>query len=333
MDIFILSTKKTANKIVVAENSMVTLILFTMNNKVIGIVILNYKTWEKTVACVESIQQTYPYEKHIVIVDNMSPNESFEKLSSIFSSEKYMCVTVIKTDHNGGFSYGNNYGFDYVCNNFPEISKVVITNNDIIFKEDALSKLISAFSYSSRVVMTAPSICNVDGKQTNAPWKKKPSIMQDLGLKSITDCTFNWSEIKDNLPVYMVSGCCFAVDRVNFISVGRLDDGVFLYNEENIFSKKFADAGLQIIYCPNANIVHDHGSTTGNNNMFVDKEYVKSSLYFFGKYEGVSQFNLCIIKLFYIIRITIKLVLKRYSNTFGYRNAIFEICNYHASKL
>lgn len=299
-----------------------------MNRKPIGIVILNYKTWEKTVACVDSIFRTYPYDKQIVIVDNMSPNDSVNQLSSIYAPEKYNCVSVIKTDCNGGFSYGNNFGFDYVCRRFPEITKVVITNNDILFDEGCIDQLVSAFSYSSNVVMTAPSIYNVEGEQTNAPWKIKPTIMQELGLRSVVGCAYQWSELAENLPVYMVCGCCFVVDCDNFISVGRFDDRVFLYNEENIFSKRFADAGLQIIYCPNANIVHDHGSTTGNKNVFVDKEFVKSSLYFFHKYEGVNAFSILLIKLFYIIRITMKLVLKRYSDTSGYMKALAEICKY-----
>lgn len=299
-----------------------------MDKEPIGIVILNYKTWEKTVSCVDSIFQTYPDRKQIVIVDNVSPNDSFEQLSAIYASEEYKCVTVLVTDRNGGFSYGNNYGFDYVCNHFSAISKVVITNNDILFKEGAIAKLINAFSYSDKVVMTAPSVYNTSGEKTNVPWRKKPTVLQELELKDRKACAYKWHELTTYMPVYMVCGCCFAVDRDLFSSVGRFDDKVFLYNEENIFSLKFNNSGLQIIYCPDADIVHDHGSTTGNRSVFVDKEFVKSTLYFMKTYERLSCLQILCIRYFYICRILVKKIFGRYDNSNNLFKSILEIIKY-----
>lgn len=294
----------------------------------IGFVILNYKTWEKTVTCVESIISTFPSSKQIVIVDNQSPNDSFMELSEFYSNDRYKEVTVIQTVRNGGFSYGNNYGFDFIVNNYPDISKIVITNNDILFKEKSIENLIAAFLYSENVVMTAPAVYSVNGFRTNAPWKKKPSIIQELGLRSKTDCAFKWSELTDNTPVYMVTGCCFVVDRDHFKSVGRLDENVFLYNEENIFAKKFYNAGLSIIFCPESKIIHDHGSTTGNRNVFVDKEFVKSTLYFMKQYEGLSYLQLLGVKLFYINRILLKKLTGRYDNSQFLLKYIHELIAY-----
>ena len=281
----------------------------------IGIVILNYNTWKKTVSCVNSIYETYHQPKEIVIVDNMSPNDSYDRLTTIFPKKDFPEISIVKTDKNGGFSYGNNYGFDYIVKCYPNISKIIITNNDIIFKEKAIEKLINAFLCSDNVVMTAPSVLNVFGERTNAPWKKKPTVLQQLGLKSTKGCSYSWSELSDNTPVYMVCGCCLMVDKILFTSVGRFDENVFLYNEENIFSKKFADFDLQIIYSPEAKIIHDHGSTTGNRNTFVDKEFVKSTLYYMKEYERLSTTQLQLIRIFYICRMLIKKILWRYDNS------------------
>lgn len=286
-----------------------------MNKEPIGIVILNYRTWEKTLSCVESIYNTYLGAKEIVIVDNQSPNDSFLQLKNKYNTNEYKDVTVIQTEKNGGFSYGNNFGFDYIVKHFPDITKIVITNNDIIFKETTIEKLVNAFNYSDKVVMTAPSVCNVTGERTNAPWKKKPTVIQEIGLKSFNGCAYEWSELNENLPVYMVSGCCFAVDRNKFLSIDRFDENVFLYNEENIFSIKIANKGLQIIYCPDADIIHDHGSTTGNRNTFVDKEFVKSTLYYMKEYERLSTTQLLLIRIFYICMMLIKKILGRYDNS------------------
>lgn len=299
-----------------------------MSDKPVGIVILNYCTWEKTLSCVESIYNTYLGAKEIVIVDNQSPNDSFLQLKNKYNTKDYIDVTVIQTEKNGGFSYGNNFGFDYIVKHFPNIIKIIITNNDIIFTEGVVEKLVNAFCYSDKVVMTAPSVYNVKGERTNAPWKKKPSVIQEIGLKSFNDCVCEWSELNENLPVYMVCGCCFAVDRDKFQSIKKFDENVFLYNEENIFSVKIAEKGLQIIYCSNADVIHDHGSSTGNSNVFVDKEYVKSTLYFMKHYEQLSDSTICLLKWFYTLRILAKKVLRKYENSQNLLKAIKEIFKY-----
>ena len=298
------------------------------NKEPIGIVILNFRTWEKTLSCVESIYNTYLGAKEIVIVDNQSPNDSFLQLKNKYTTNEYKDVTVIQTGKNGGFSYGNNYGFDYIVKHFPDITKIIITNNDIIFKEDTIEKLVNAFNYSDKVVMTAPSVYNVTGERTNAPWKKKPTVIQEIGLKSFNGCAYEWFELNENLPVYMVCGCCFAVNRDKFLSIDRFDENVFLYNEENIFSVKIAEKRLQIIYCPDADIIHDHGSTTGNSNVFVDKEYVKSTLYFMKHYEHLSNSKIYLLRWFYALRIITKKVLCKYDNSQNLFKAIREIFKY-----
>lgn len=294
-----------------------------MDNEIIGVVILNYKTYEKTIFCIDSIIKTYFGKKEIVVVDNCSPNDSFKYLKAIYATTEN--ITIVQTDKNGGFSYGNNYGFDYIIKHFPFISKVIITNNDILFKVGTIEQLLGAFEYFENVVMTAPSVYDVQGKWTNPPWKKKPTVMQEIGLKSFEGCAYKKSDLTDDLPVYMICGCCFVVDCRRFISVGRFDENVFLYNEENIFATKFAKNELKIVYCPNAEVIHDHGSTTGNSNIFVDKEYVKSTLYFMKYYENLPRFSIFFLKWFYVLRIVVKKIFGRYEDSSSLLRGIIEI--------
>lgn len=296
----------------------------------IGIVILNYNTWQKTVTCLQSIYETYKDRKIIVVVDNCSTNDSFERLSEVYNDkDNYPEICIIRTDKNGGFSYGNNFGFLYLVSSFPEIDKIVITNNDIVFKKHAIYELIKGFEFSNNVVMTGPSIYNLDGTKTNAPWKFKPNVWQELGLMSKKCCAYTWDEVRESRTVYQVTGCCFAVRKDLFILMGMLDDKVFLYNEENIYCKRISDLGLQIVYCPKSIIIHEHGSTTGNKSIFVDKEFVKSSLYFYSTYERLNKFSILFIKAFYIFRISLKMALFRYDNSKGYLKALKEIIMYN----
>ena len=80
-------------------------------DKKVAIIILNYNDSENTIRYVNEISN-YDILNKIVIVDNHSNKENeYEKLLKLASDK----VDVIRSDKNGGYSYGNNYG---LCNNF-----------------------------------------------------------------------------------------------------------------------------------------------------------------------------------------------------------------------
>lgn len=283
----------------------------------IGIVILNYRTWEKTITCVESIYRTFPRNKQIVIVDNKSPNKSYTKLCRVYSNDKYPEVTVIQTEKNGGFSYGNNFGFDYIKTNYPEIKYVILTNNDILFEKNSIHLLIDSFNLFADTCITAPMVYNTEGEKMNAPWKRRQSILQFVGIKDASDCILKWEELTLPTKVNMVSGCCFAVDCEKFETIGKFDDNVFLYHEEGILSSKIEQFQYAIAFIPSAKVIHDHGASTGVGNVFVDKELIKSSIYFLKKYENRSFLTLLLVYIFFIVRVYVKFCLRRYNTVHG----------------
>ena len=61
---------------------------------------------------VEDLQQQTILEYiQIVVVDNASPNHSFEKL--IYLEKQFLNVKVLQTNKNLGYAKGNNFGLDY----------------------------------------------------------------------------------------------------------------------------------------------------------------------------------------------------------------------------
>ena len=74
-----------------------------MKNRV-AIIILNYNDKKNSVRLAKELNN-YDVIDRIIVVDNCSPNNDFEYLKEI-KNEK---IDVIKSDKNGGYSYGNNY--------------------------------------------------------------------------------------------------------------------------------------------------------------------------------------------------------------------------------
>ena len=69
----------------------------------VGFVILNYKTYQDTIKCVQSIVNTIDTDNYfIVIVDNGSDNESLEVLNKEY--EKDDKIAVLDAEKNLGFS-------------------------------------------------------------------------------------------------------------------------------------------------------------------------------------------------------------------------------------
>ena len=113
-------------------------------NKV-SFVILNYKTYEESIACAESILATQEdAEVRIVIVDNGSGNGSEEKLKEHFADEPAVCV--LASEENLGFARGNNLGIRYAREQFdPDF--IVAANSDILFEQkDYCARLAAIYA-------------------------------------------------------------------------------------------------------------------------------------------------------------------------------------------
>lgn len=113
----------------------------------ISFVILNYKTYEESIACADSILGSQDYENiSIVIVDNGSGNESVDKLRERFAGDGR--VHVVVSDKNLGFAQGNNLGIRYAREHFdPDF--IVAANSDILFEQkDYCRRLVEIYQSS-----------------------------------------------------------------------------------------------------------------------------------------------------------------------------------------
>lgn len=273
-----------------------------------GFVVLNFLTWQLTINCVDSIIDTYKCPKKIIVVDNASPNESYEQLTEFFSKNHYSEVELIKSDLNGGFSRGNNIGIKRCIE--LGIKYAIITNNDIIFEEDAVIKLVADIGAFKNAVMVAPKILDSSRKVTSLPWKAPQSYLQFLNIKQSKALVYKESELSGIKKVYMVSGCCFAVDVMKFADMGAIDEGTFLYMEEGTMSCSAAKKKYDILYDSQSLVIHNH-SVEAKGGLFIDGEMIKSSLYYWRKYENARKLQLYFIRFFFILRCLLKIVTGR----------------------
>ncbi|MDR2409250.1 MAG: glycosyltransferase [Bacteroidales bacterium] len=104
----------------------------------IGIVVLNYND-SQSVQNLITLISGYQSINHIVIVDNMSTDNSFDVLKNL---ENNKC-SVVSSGRNGGYAYGNNVGMTYLIDNYQS-DIIFIANPDVIFEENFVVRIVES---------------------------------------------------------------------------------------------------------------------------------------------------------------------------------------------
>lgn len=259
---------------------------------------------------------------HICVVDNASPNESFEELKRIRNNG----VDIIKTTHNGGYGYGNNYGIRYLHDTYKS-KYILLCNPDVTITEDAIIALESFLKNNSDYMIVAPFMRNKEGvKQRNTAFKIGNVISYILSYELLLSKIFRLGEYKciealddrDKYDVDAVAGSLFMFDAEKMIKHGMYDENVFLYCEERILGIKCKKAGLNIALLPRYSFIHDHAVTI-NKTIGSEKAkrsmMIESALYVIKNYYDANHFVIIFAKVVLtlsVIEITLIEKVKRF---------------------
>ena len=271
----------------------------------IGFVILNYCTFNDTVTCIESIQANT--ENHqIVVVDNQSPDNSY-----VFLTEKYReaeRIVIIQAPSNRGFASGNNIGIRKCVE--LGVEHIIVTNSDVVFLDDAAEVLVECL-IEHNAVMAGPQILDENRVKDWLPHTQRKRYLQYLGWRRSKNTILDTDYSGADCEVKLVSGCCVAITASRFIEMGAFDENTFLYHEEEILSVQAERHGYPIFFCPSAVVQHFHGKSTGRFHLRIDVEDLRSALYYWVAYEGISRSQVLLIKLVKLTKITAKLLVGR----------------------
>lgn len=266
-------------------------------------IILNYNGFPETKDLVESLQR-WDQSKlsfQTVIVDNCSTDQSFVQLSECFSSKD--CVDVIRSEKNGGYSYGNNYGARFAIEKYhPQY--LAIANPDIKITQDTVIALLKGFQVDNRIAMTAPAMKNTRGEYKLYA-QKLPSFRDDFRAcwteKTSRTIVDNYKTIpgeKNMILTEMLPGSFFVVKTPCFQEVGMLDEEVFLFCEERILGQRFKNLGYKIVLRSDLFFVHAHSVTIKKamDNVKTWRLIWTSRVYYQREYNKVSKLNLVMLR-------------------------------------
>ncbi len=291
-----------------------------VHEKCYGFVVLNYNNFQDSIACVNSILQIHHRQDyHIVIVDNASPNNSFDILKSKF--EGHPAVTLAFSHKNNGYSAGNNIGIRILLK--MGIDKVVIATNDTVILSHNILDEFDKIN-SSNVGIVGADVVTPDGTHQN-PAFYRPTLLYFLNLyfyesmawirsvlykslplielirrESVANKVEKLSDITESMDecsVYMLHGCFLYLTRSYLDKAGLLDESLFMYGEEDLMAWNCELYGLKRVYLPNIKVLHKDGQSTKevhkkNKEEFVRGMNIKSKQYLAKKINKWKLFKI-----------------------------------------
>ena len=281
----------------------------------IGIVILNYNDYETTNKYIDMIKN-YKVLNKIVVVDNNSTDGSYEKLSNLSNNK----ISVIKTNENKGYSYGNNYGIKYLSEN-SDIDYIIISNPDIIVEEKVIKKLQKDMDNNNEISVICPVINQLEEQIRG--WRLptiKDEILQNINyVQRKVKQGLNYSEDKYKgqlTKVDVVPGCFFMIRKDVMNLIGNFDESTFLYYEENILGQKLKNIGKKSFVDNEVSVIHDL-SVSVNKSFNSIKKYKmlkQSQKYFVKNYLNANIFDMILLGLTYYISLGFSYVICFFKN-------------------
>ena len=203
----------------------------------------------------------------IIVVDNNSRDDSVEMLENLKLKIENLKLKIIVNNDNLGFAKANNQGIK-----IAEGKYIMLLNSDTkIVEDDFFPKIISFLGGNSAVGILGPKLIWEDGK-----------IQPSGGYFPTLGRLFAWAFFLDDLPSLSkiikayhprpkdcqkpqrqdwITGACFWVKKKVFDKIGMLDEDFFMYVEELEFCFRAKKAGFEVIYYPQAKLIHYGGKS------------------------------------------------------------------------
>ena len=275
-----------------------------------AIIVLNYNDYKNTKKYVETIKEYKNIDK-IIVVDNLSPKDDYEKLLELKSDK----IIVLQSERNGGYSYGNNYGIKYLDSQNEKIDNIIISNPDVYVTEQAIQKCINELNSDDKIAIVAPCMKYEDGKiARRSSWKIRTyfrdvihstRLLEILFYGALRNGEYSKNDYeKSKLKVDCIAGSFFVIKHDIFKEIGYFDENVFLFYEEDIIGIKLKKLGYDIYSLNDISFIHYESRTINKTFSFYKKVQVlnKSKLYFQKKYNNINFMQCAFLKILFIAR-------------------------------
>ncbi len=257
----------------------------------LSIVIVNWNVREELRNCLASIyrglRRELPFE--VIVVDNASKDGSVEMVRGEFPQ-----VKLIENQTNLGFTKANNQGISQSQGRY-----VILLNPDTEVIGDALARMVDYMEAYPEMGLVGPQLLASDGSVQSSR-RRFPSLATAFLESTILQRWFPSNRVtrryyvldrsdEELQAVDWVTGACLMVRRKTVDEVGLLDEDFFMYSEELDWCYRIKRAGWQVVYFPEAKIIHHGGKSSEQELPARHIHFQESKITFFRKHHGLWQ--------------------------------------------
>lgn len=251
----------------------------------LSIVILNWNVRDLLDRCLASIRSDR-YALETIVVDNASSDDSVAVVRA-----KYPGVIVIANTINRGFAGGNNQGLQIAQGRY-----VMVLNPDTEILGAALDRMVQYLDGHPDVGALGPQLLNAD-RSVQSSRRRFPTIatayfestwLQGLAPKGILR-RYYMDDVSPDIvqEVDWLSGACTIFRRAALDRTGGYDEqSFFMYSEELDLCRRIKEAGWEIMYLPEAQVVHYVGKSSEQVIAARHVYFQTSKVHYFRKYHG-----------------------------------------------
>jgi hypothetical protein len=253
----------------------------------LSFIIVNWNAKKYLLQCIGSIIDSHPsFSYEIIVVDNASSDGSPEMVKGQFPD-----VLVVCNNNNLGFARANNIGIRKAQGKF-----LCLVNSDVVVSKGCLEKMIAFMQSQPLIGMMGPQVIGINGAVQRS-CMKHPTLLNMFARAIALDSIFpkltlmgnqlmtNWKH--DILRrVDIINGCFWLIRRQALEGVGLLDEQFFMYGEDMDWCKRFWDAHWEIVFYPDAQVVHYGGASSANSPIKFYVEMHRASLKYWNKHHG-----------------------------------------------
>ena len=209
----------------------------------VSIIILNYNAGELLLNCVDSLKKSTYTNLEILIIDNISSDNSQKKCK-----EKFPDIKLIQNNENLGYCGGNNVGINEAKGKF-----IVILNPDTIIEPNCIDELILAYNKFGNALYQ-PKILSLNEKDII---QSTGNMLHVFGFGFARDKGNKVTNKEESIEkIGYASGTCLFTSREVFDKIGLLDEFLFLYHDDLDLGWRAAQIGINSYYVPKSKIFH-----------------------------------------------------------------------------
>jgi GT2 family glycosyltransferase len=265
----------------------------------LSIVIVNWNTRDLLAACLASIEPVAPSAEisasnnhrspllatEILVVDNGSSDAS-----TAMVRDRFPQVRLIENEENTGFARANNQAIRQSRSRY-----VALLNSDTEVHAGALQILVRFMEEHPQAGGCGPRLLNADGSlQPSCHPMLTPGrefwrlIFLDRLWPRATYRQHRWDPDTPR-RVEVIKGACLLLRRTALDQVGTLDEQYFMYTEEVDLCHRFAQAGWEQWWVPQAVVTHYGEASSQQMPEAMYLQLYRSKVQFYRKFGGPGQ--------------------------------------------